>query len=1533
MNIHFKKSGHIMAALLTAMLACAVNRAQAQAIVTGMSNSFGVLASSSVSASNAVGTVTGDVGVDPGSAITLNGTTVVGGGIFRAIEPAVTGHTDAQTAYNQMAGLAIPTGEFHNGNLTSLDLGALGQALTPGVYFFNSSAGLTGTLVLSGQGQYVFKIGSTLTTASGANIILTNGADASNVFFQVGSSATLGTGTNFQGSIYSLASDTVTTGSVVNGHVVAVTGAVTLDGDTITTTTNLIVNATVFDLGAARNEPVSVVTLSNAGSILGSGTSELINTGNYNLQDGIVTAILSGNGSVLNKTTNGTVTLSGANTYTGGTTISAGTLAVTNVSGSATGTGAVTVNSGATLTGSGAVGNTTISSGGILAPGSNGVGNLTLSTLTLASNSITNLEFNGTANDQLFVTGNNGLTLGNGAILDIYQANTTTAFITPGTYQLIGFVGNETGAPSNLTIGTSTGGLNFNLSTSGNFVDLTIALATGPGSWSATGSGNWSNTSDWTSGIVGAGIGNTAVFGSSITAPATVTLDGNETVGGITFGNANSYTIAPGTGFLTLNNSGAASVIAVSLGNDTISSPIILTAGGASAQVSAGSTLTLSGVISQNATAGLTKGGLGTLILSALNTYTGPTTVTGGTLTDGISGAIPSVSNLTVNGTTAIFNLGANQTNTVGNVTLDGNGSIIGTGNSTLTSTGGFQLMNGTVTAIMAGNGSALNKTTNGTVTLSALNTYTGPTTVTAGTLTDGISGAIPSVSNLSVNGTTAIFNLGANHTNTVGNVTLDGNGSITGTGGSTLTSTGGFQLMNGTVTAILAGNGSALNKTTNGTVTLAGANTYTGNTTISAGTLILSPTGSLANTSVVNLAAGAVLTVDQNGTIATLNSSGTINGNSTLTATNYNLNNSTLVNTPLGNGTVATNGNVSINSTIAGSNDTIDTGTLTVQQPGLLSPNATVTVTNGTTLVLANGDNTILALTGNGTVDGANGVLTVTDGFGNFTGTVIGATATNGTLTSSGNLTIPTGTTDTYANGTFVTGGTLTVNGTLVSSNVTVDTAGTLSGLGTIAGNVINNGIVSPSDPSIMHISGNFNENGTLDIEIGGTGGPGVNPNGHDQIVVGGFTTINPAGSVLNLQSVNGFTSPARGDTFKFINGAPNSISGHFGSITSNFTTDLLIDLHDGEAIGTGTPRGSSLATNFPGATPGELATLNQYQVAPDQFEGGDLIHLLLTNPSSATSQIFNQSSPEAYAGFSDYSLRSTQAYLNTALTLDPLVASGKYEVFAGYNYYNGGSDSSQSQADYNLESNGGVLGVRVAITPQIFLGAFLGIDSGSVKSTYLNSSDVGEVGGVYVTYDPLASHRLLTTASFTYGNFSTHGTRSTFSGASNFSGVGSNDYLGSFDVQYVAIQEHDYSITPDVTVSYSNAGVDSFTESNPVAVEALHVNAQNTDSFRTEVAVNGMYNITSQIGLTSRFGISHDFLNTSRNVNATVVSDGTAVSSQAPGMGDTDYNVGIGAFYTPIPHLRLQINYTAGFSTQAKMSNTFSVGGSYSW
>ena len=199
----------------------------------GTASSFAVLAGSTVtSTGNTI--VNGDLGLYPGTSVTGFPAGVVNGTMHVADAVAQQAQTDLLAAYNAAAGLA-PTG----GTLTGQDLGGL--TLTPGVYFFASSAQITGQLTLDAQGLSdpvsVFQIGSTLTTASGPNassVVLVNGAQACHVFWVVGSSATLGTSSDFVGNILAVTSITADTGATVDGRLLAENGAVTLDNNTIT---------------------------------------------------------------------------------------------------------------------------------------------------------------------------------------------------------------------------------------------------------------------------------------------------------------------------------------------------------------------------------------------------------------------------------------------------------------------------------------------------------------------------------------------------------------------------------------------------------------------------------------------------------------------------------------------------------------------------------------------------------------------------------------------------------------------------------------------------------------------------------------------------------------------------------------------------------------------------------------------------------------------------------------------------------------------------------------------------------------------------------------------------------------------------------------------------------------------------------------------------------------------------------------------------------------------------------------------------
>jgi Ice-binding-like/PEP-CTERM motif len=219
--------------LAVASLAGLPLRARAD-IDLGTAGEFAVLAGSTVTNTGPTLIDGGNVGVNPGTAITgfPPGTIAPGFGIHSADALSLQAQNDLTVAYNTAAGL-MPTQ-----TLTG-DLGGL--TLLPGTYFFSSSAQLTGMLTLNAQGdpnaQFVFQIGSTLTTASDSSVVTINGGPmpGCTVFWQVGSSATLGTGTAFEGHILALTSITMNTNAtILDGSALARNGAVTLDSNTIT---------------------------------------------------------------------------------------------------------------------------------------------------------------------------------------------------------------------------------------------------------------------------------------------------------------------------------------------------------------------------------------------------------------------------------------------------------------------------------------------------------------------------------------------------------------------------------------------------------------------------------------------------------------------------------------------------------------------------------------------------------------------------------------------------------------------------------------------------------------------------------------------------------------------------------------------------------------------------------------------------------------------------------------------------------------------------------------------------------------------------------------------------------------------------------------------------------------------------------------------------------------------------------------------------------------------------------------------------
>jgi type VI secretion system secreted protein VgrG len=194
----------------------------------GTASSFAVLAGTGITNTGRT-TIRGDIGTFPTatitglSSLTVSGTNHAGDSVTQGAK------TDLTTAYTTAAG---------EGPTTAIAADLVGQTLKPGVYNSASAVALSGVLTLDAAGDpnavWVFQAGSTLITASGSRVVMLNGAQSCHVYWQVGSSATLGTNSTFTGTILALTSISLQTGATLDGRVLARNGAVTMDTNTIT---------------------------------------------------------------------------------------------------------------------------------------------------------------------------------------------------------------------------------------------------------------------------------------------------------------------------------------------------------------------------------------------------------------------------------------------------------------------------------------------------------------------------------------------------------------------------------------------------------------------------------------------------------------------------------------------------------------------------------------------------------------------------------------------------------------------------------------------------------------------------------------------------------------------------------------------------------------------------------------------------------------------------------------------------------------------------------------------------------------------------------------------------------------------------------------------------------------------------------------------------------------------------------------------------------------------------------------------------
>ncbi len=1333
-------------------------------------------------------TYTGGTAISSGATLeiagtgTLAATAITGAGALRMSGSGTLTLSSTSNAYT--GGTTIASG--------TLALGAAGVLADSGAVAVNG-----GILSLAANSETIGALSLSAGSVSGTSGVLTTSGITANV---ASGTATLDALTAGAGALAKSGAGTLSllkaaghTGgtSVSNGtlslgasNLLADNGAVTVSGGALAIGAN---SDTVGSLAVSGGSVTGTTgSLTSSADVAVSNTSGTVT----------ISAILAGSAG-LNKTGNGELVLSGANTYSGTTAVNAGSV---SVSGS---TGAASVAAGARLRGTGTVGDLSLANGALVDAGISGLGSLTVGNVSVAAASqatFTVLNVSNYASAAAFNAGT--VTFGAGGTIKFDVSGSASI----GSYNLLAYTGTVNSADFSLVYA----GLSNRNNASLNFETAGMIRYVVGGSqpkWSGS-TADWSGGSAWEL----APSGGPTAFQSS----DAVIFDDSASSGSVSV---------------------TANVDPVSLLFSAATLAYEITSSG--------------GVITSGS---LSKTGAGLLTLGGANTFSGGATLSAGRTRLANDAALGS-GTITL-GAAALSSDGATARTVANAIVLAGNATLgDATDTGALTFSSGVDLgaanrsltIASAVTLGGAVSNGALTKLGNGTLTLSGANTYTGGTTVSAGTLSLGASGVLADAGAVTVAGGTLA--LGSNN-ETVGAFTLT-SGSLTGNG--TLTVGSATFDISGTVTNSTPIAGAAvLTKAGNGTLVLAAANSYTGGTTLSAGTLRLSADGALGGSGTVTIndastgasdvsllldASTANVTLARNIAVANLGSGAVTLGAFSNRTGGFATFSGTL---SLGRDTTLTGGAVAGdrtqftggisgagNLTIAGSTRVLFvsaantyTGSTTIGSGSILQlgdgstsalsllPDAPSLTVNGTLSLAKNGNNeTVGALSGSGTIQALAGADTLTvSSASNSTfsgilrsngGTLNLAKAGAGTLTLSGsNATIYTGTTNVSA-------------GRLVFSN-----AVTLTGNTTVAGVLelgassnIGSGLTGAGEvvfgSSTLTIGNAAGGNQFFTGKLTGTGAIALR--GASATIVNADGTANASSNfqiwtvgTANLQS-------AASQFFALDTGASATDRKDFGFINDTGDTLVIRELKGWGAIrnDAGTP-----------VTAGAPRQIVVDQSTDTVFNGALLSHrsgtgvvrsMTLTKRGNGTLELagfVGKQTASAQAGASATNLTveagtlSVTSALNTtttntdAIRLGTLTVTGGTLGFAAQALVNNAGTAGAT----SILLNGGALRWNAGNTQDISLGGRLRLVSGKDAKLDVGANDVtlaAALGGASdASLTKLGNGTLTLSAANTYTGGTTVGAGTLRAG--NLSAFGSGDILlsaGILDFANLAI------------------------------------------------------------------------------------------------------------------------------------------------
>ena len=1272
----------------------------------------------------------------------------------------------------------------------------------------NGSIGGTGGLTMAGQGTLVLAGANTYWGGTTINSGTLSISSTSNLSDEVGG-VTLNAGT------LSISAD---------DNLGAAGAGLTFNGGTLQTTANVVTDRPVaLNAGGGTITPAAGTKLTLWQPVSGAGALTMAGPG--------------------------TLELTGANSYTGATTIASGTLALS-------GSGSLAQSSGVNLTAAGAAFDISGSNANQTIQGLSGVAG---TTVNLGGRDLT---INGTGSTTF-----SGAIGGDGGL--VKQGTGTLTLAGTNTY---GASTSIAGGTLSISSDSSLGGPLSFLQFDGGTLQTTASLSTGRAIVLGNGGGAFSadlGTTLTLNGTIGGGGGLTT------SGPGTVAVAGTTGYTGATTINAGTFALRGGgtidrSSVVNLAGAGAVFDISGSSGTQTIRdltgiSGTTIDLGANGLVVGTPGTSTFSGSI--GGTGGLTMAGPGTLTLTGSNTYGGGTTVTAGTL------SVSSQTNLGLTSGGLTLDGGTLQTTTNMNI---GHSVTLGAGGGTFSPNGVLGVFGS-----VAGAG-GLTMAGPGVLALREVNTYGGGTTVNSGTLWITSDANLGSASGgVTLNGGTL---------QATGTFSSDRSLTLGVNGGILMSDAGGTLTWNGTIGGAV---GWGFGVEGAGTVALGGVNTYGGWTSIgNDGRLALVGNGSIAQSAgVIFVTPGSFDISGSSGNQTIQNLVGVSGTTVNLGANSLTLGTASLSNfagTIVGSGGLIKQGSGKLilsGQNTYGGGTTVNAGILSISSDGNLGNTGGMLSLDGGTLQATakfTSARSIMLGAGGGTISpDANKTLTLT-------GPIGGA----GSLTMAGAGTLALTGANTYAGGTEAAAGTLTLSNASLASGVTVNAGATFGGIGSVNGNVTNSGTLA------LNTGGRLDVTGTYTNNAGSTYQVDVTPSKTGQLNVNGNAVLN--GGTVAVMAGNG--NYTRGPAYTILK-ASAGVTGTFGGVTSNLaflTPSLSYDadsvylslLQSSNAFSKGaqTANHGAVAAALDKANnnvSGDFATVLDAFVQLDTQQGPAALNAI-SGQSYANLGTFNTQTAGAFMSTVGAQLNALHGgqgkggtYVSMGSPLDD-ACNTTCDVppeptrFAAWLSGVGGLGSVLGNANagtmtYNF--GGAAVGMDYRVRPDLLVGIGIGYIGGTqwVSGFTGQAYTDGVSGSVYASYTP---GNLYVDGLVGYGYASNRMTRVIaipgLAARTAQGTTGANQFLGQLETgwRFDVPLSQPASVTPFVRLQGSTTTQNGFTESGADSLN-LVVQQQTVNSLRSTIGMDlaAAFSRTT-IGL--RLGWQHEFADTSRPMTA---------------------------------------------------------------